>query len=53
MGETTAKLKANYLGVIFQSSWDLGMDYGRSQKSFLSQSLKRLKRFGRYLQSFI
>ena len=53
IGETTTKLKANYLGVIFQSSWDLGMDYGRSQKSFLSQSLKRLKRFGRYLQSFI
>ncbi len=53
VGETTKKLEANYLGVIFQSGWDFGVDYGGSQKSFLSRSLKRLKRFGRYLQSFI
>lgn len=53
IGETVAKLKRNYLGVIFQSSWDLGLDYGQSQKSFLSRTLKKIKRFGRYLQSFI
>ena len=53
IGETAEKIKENYLGVIFQSSWDLGLDYGASQKSFLSRILKKIKRFGRYLQSFI
>ena len=53
IGETAEKIKENYLGVIFQSSWDLGLDYGASQKSFFSRILKKIKRFGRYLQSFI
>jgi hypothetical protein len=53
IGETQEKLKENYLGVIYQSSWDLGMDYGASQKSIFSRALKKLKRVGRYLQSFI
>jgi hypothetical protein len=53
VGETPAKLKENYLGLIYQSSWDLGLDYGESQKSILSRALKRVKRFARYLQSFI
>jgi hypothetical protein len=53
MGETPAKLKEHYLGVIYQSSWDLSLDYGASQKSIFSRALKKLKRFGRYLQSFI
>jgi len=53
LGESTAKLKENYLGVIYQSSWDLKLDYGGSQKSMLSRTLKKLKRFGRYLQSFV
>ena len=53
IGETPDKLKDNYLGLIYQSSWDLGLDYGRSQKSILSRALKRVKRFARYLQSFI
>jgi hypothetical protein len=52
-GETLDKLKQNYLGVIYQSSWDLSLDYGASQKSLASRALKKLKRFGRYLQSFI
>ena len=52
-GESTAKLSENYLGVIFQSSWDLKLDYGGSQKSVASRALKKLKRFGRYLQSFV
>ena len=52
-GETLDKLKQNYLGVIYQSSWDLSLDYGASQKSLPSRALKKLKRFGRYLQSFI
>lgn len=53
IGETPAKLRENYLGVIYQSSWDLSLDYGASQKSIFSRSLKKLKRFGRYLESFI
>jgi len=52
LGESTAKLKENYLGVIYQSSWDLSLDYGRSQKSIFSRVLKKLKRVGRYLQSW-
>lgn len=52
MGETEDKLKANYLGVIYQSNWDSGMDFGISSKSFASRALRRLKRFGRYLQSY-
>jgi len=53
IGETPEKIKERYLGVIYQSSWDLALDYGASQKSLLSRALKKLKRFGRYLQSFI
>lgn len=53
IGEQPSKLVENYLGVIYQSSWDLGLDYGGSQKSALSKALKKLKRVGRYLQSFI
>ncbi len=53
IGETPVKLKEHYLGVIYQSSWDLSLDYGASQKSIFSRALKKMKRFGRYLQSFI
>jgi len=53
IGETPAKIKECYLGVVYQSSWDLGLDYGASQKSILSRTLKKLKRFGRYTQSFL
>jgi hypothetical protein len=53
VGELPSKLKENYLGVIYQSSWDLSLDYGGSQKSLPSRALKKLKRVGRYLQSFI
>ena len=51
-GESEAKLKANYLGVIYQSNWDSGMDLGGSTKSLASLILRRIKRFGRYLQSY-
>jgi hypothetical protein len=53
MGETENKLKANYLGVIYQSNWDSGMDFGNASKSLGSRMLRRLKRFGRYLQSYL
>ena len=52
LGESTQKLKENYLGVIYQSSWDLSLDLGPSKKSALSRTLKKIKRLGRYLQSY-
>jgi hypothetical protein len=52
MGETESALKANYLGVIYQSNWDSGMDFGISSKSIASRAIRRAKRFGRYLQSY-
>jgi hypothetical protein len=51
-GETIKKLAENYLGVIYQSSWDLSMDHGGSTKSFLSRVLKKIKRLGRFIQSY-
>jgi hypothetical protein len=52
LGETTEKLKQNFMGVIYQSNWEVEMGLG-SDKSRLSLMLKRLKRFGRYIQSYI
>jgi hypothetical protein len=53
LGETKTKIAQNYLGIIYQSAWESELTLGQSQKSLLSQILKRLKRFGRYLQSYI
>jgi hypothetical protein len=53
LGETKNKVAQNYLGVIYQSAWDSELNLGQPQKSLPSQLLSRLKRFGRYLQSFI
>ena len=52
-GETEEKLKTNYLGVIYQSNWNPGMDFGVATKSLVSRALRSMKRFGRYLQSYI
>lgn len=51
LGETTEKLKQNYMGVIYQSNWEVEMGLG-SNKSSLSLMLKRVKRFGRLLESY-
>ncbi|MDP3622101.1 MAG: DUF6492 family protein [Polynucleobacter sp.] len=53
LGETTEKLKQNYMGVIYQSNWESEMSLGASDKGALSVLLKRIKRFGRYLQSYL
>ena len=53
LGETEAKLAQNYFGVIYQSAWDTDGHLGSSNKSLPSRLLRRIKRFGRYLQSFI
>jgi len=53
IGETREKLRQNYLGVIYQSTWESDLSFGKSQKSLFSQGLKKVKRFIRYLESFI
>lgn len=52
-GETLEKIKKNYLGIIYQSAWESELNFDLSQKSFPSRMLKRMKRFARYLQSYI
>jgi len=53
LGESENKLTKNYLGVIYQSNWDSDLDFGSSGKSILSRANRKLKRFLRYLQSYI
>lgn len=53
LGETTEKLKQNYMGIIYQSNWESEMSLGANDKGALSVLLKRIKRFGRYLQSYL
>lgn len=53
LGETEAKVAKHYLGIIYQSAWESELNFGAPQKSWPSRALKRIKRFGRYLQSFI
>lgn len=52
LGEQEANLSTNYLGVIYQSNWDSDLDYGAQKKSLASRSLRKIKRFTRYLQSY-
>ncbi len=53
LGETEAKVAKHYMGIIYQSAWESELNFGASQKSLPSHLLKRLKRFGRYLQSYL
>jgi hypothetical protein len=53
LGETEKKIVRNYLGVIYQSAWDMNNHIGPYDKSLLSRLVRRLKRFGRRLQSFV
>jgi hypothetical protein len=53
LGETEEKLKQHFLGVIYQSNWNLELDYGGSTKSTASRFVRKLKRLGRYLQSYL
>lgn len=53
LGETEAKLARNYFGVIYQSAWDMDGSLGSLNKSLPSRLLTRIKRFGRYLQSYL
>lgn len=53
LGETEKKLSRHYLGVIYQSAWDVDNQTSPSNKPLLSRLLRRVKRFGRYLQSYL
>ena len=53
LGETEAKVAKHYMGIIYQSAWESELNFGSPQKSLPSRLLKRLKRFGRYLQSYL
>lgn len=53
LGETEEKMARHYLGVIYQSAWEVDNQIGSSDKSLPSRLLRRIKRFGRYLQSYI
>lgn len=53
LGETEKKLARQYWGVIYQSAWDMNNQISPSNKSLPSRLLRSIKRFGRYLQSFI
>ena len=53
LGETEEKTARHYLGVIYQSTWDIGSQASHSNKPLLSRLLRRIKRFVRYLQSYL
>lgn len=53
LGETESKLARHYFGVIYQSAWDMDGSLGSPNKSFPSRLLRRIKRFVRYLQSYL
>jgi len=53
LGETELKLKQNYLGVIYQSSWDGSVESSHVKKTLFSKMLRRFKRMINYFQSFI
>ncbi|CAM3769120.1 DUF6492 family protein [Polynucleobacter arcticus] len=53
LGETEEKIARHFLGVIYQSAWDVNNQIDLTNKSLPSRLLRSIKRFGRYLQSFI
>ena len=44
LGETQAKLAGNFLGVIYQSTWEYELDYGAPHKSLASRMVRGCKR---------
>ncbi len=53
LGESIEKVRHNYLGVIYQSNWESNLDYGVPNKSFASRLVRGIKRFSKYLSSFL
>lgn len=53
LGENKQKLASNYLGVLYQSSWESDLNFGTNSKNWFSRQLRKFKHFLRYLQSFV
>jgi hypothetical protein len=53
LGETREKLKQNFIGVIYQSTWQSELDFGASSKPLPSRVLRKIKRWLRQLQSYL
>jgi hypothetical protein len=53
LGETEDKLQQNFIGVIYQSAWEVEMDFGAPIKSLPSRTLRKLKRITRLVQSYL
>jgi hypothetical protein len=50
LGYTEQILKKDYLGVVYQSNWQVWEDFGTNNKSLSSRTLKKIKRFLKYLK---
>jgi hypothetical protein len=50
LGYTEEILKKDYLGVVYQSNWQVWEDFGTNNKSYSSRTLKKIKRFLKYLK---
>lgn len=53
LGESVKKLSQNYLGVIYQSNWESNLDYGSPTKPLASRVVRVLKRWIKYLSSYL
>lgn len=53
LGEVNEKLVQNYLGVIYQSNWESGFDYGLPVKPLASRVVRKVKRLLKYLSSYL
>jgi hypothetical protein len=53
LGETQKKLQQNFIGVIYQSTWQTELDFGAPSKSLPSRVLRKIKRWLRQLQSYL
>jgi hypothetical protein len=49
-GETIAKLREQYLGVVIQSNWEYELDHGAPSKSLMSRAARNLRRQLRRLE---
>jgi hypothetical protein len=52
LGESESKLAQHYLGVIYQSAWDIDGHLGPSNKSLPSHLVRRFKQFFRKIQAY-
>lgn len=53
LGETRDKLGNHYLGVIYQSNWESDLNFGGPSKPLSSRVVRKVKRFLKYLSSYL